>query len=81
MEHEDPGETLESVTSPWRASGRTGPKPWKLDTRKVSTDPHFEEKLVDVVGIYTNPPKRAVVFSFDENTQCRRSTEPHPCCP
>jgi hypothetical protein len=43
--------------------------PWKVDTFKVSTDPDFEKKLVDVVGLYLNPPARAVVFSFDEKTQ------------
>src|SRR5262249_18752418 len=37
-------------------------KPWKLDTFKLSNDPHFEDKLVDVVGLYMNPPERAVVF-------------------
>ena len=31
-------------------------KPWKVDTFKVSNDPRFEEKLVDVVGLYLNPP-------------------------
>ena len=46
-------------------------KPWKVATFKVSNDPHFEDKLVDVVGLYLNPPKRAVVFSFDEKTQCQ----------
>jgi hypothetical protein len=44
-------------------------KPWQVKTFKVSNDPHFEEKLVDVVGLYMDPPKRAVVFSFDEKTQ------------
>ncbi len=44
-------------------------KPWKVETFKLSTDPHFDEKLVDVVGLYLNPPERAVVFSFDEKTQ------------
>jgi hypothetical protein len=34
----------------------------------VSNDPHFEAKLVDVVGLYVNPPARAMVFSFDEKT-------------
>ena len=29
-------------------------KPWKVDTFKISTDPHFEEKLIDVVGLYMN---------------------------
>jgi hypothetical protein len=38
---------------------------------KLSNDPHFEEKLVDVVGLYMNPPARAVVFSFDEKPQCQ----------
>jgi transposase len=46
-------------------------KPWKVDTFKISNDPDFEAKLVDVVGLYVNPPKRAVVFSFDEKTQCQ----------
>jgi hypothetical protein len=41
-------------------------KPWRVDTFKISNDPLFEEKLVDVVGLYMNPPARAVVFSFDE---------------
>lgn len=35
-------------------------KPWKVDTFKISTDPNFEAKLVDVVGLYMNPPERAV---------------------
>jgi transposase len=46
-------------------------KPWKVETFKISNDPHFEDKLVDVVGLYMDPPERAVVFSFDEKTQCR----------
>jgi len=46
-------------------------KPWRVETFKVSNDPHFEDKLVDVVGLYLNPPARAVVFSYDEKTQCQ----------
>jgi len=46
-------------------------KPWRVDNFKLSSDPHFEEKLVDVVGLYMNPPARAAVFSFDEKTQCQ----------
>ena len=46
-------------------------KPWKVDSFTISNDPRFEEKLVDVVGLYLNPPERAVVFSFDEKTQCQ----------
>ena len=40
--------------------------PWQVDRFKISDDPRFEEKLVDVVGLYLNPPQRAVVFAFDE---------------
>jgi len=46
-------------------------RPWRTDTFKLSTDPDFETKLVDVVGLYLDPPERAVVFSFDEKTQCQ----------
>jgi hypothetical protein len=33
-----------------------------VDTFKVSTDPQLTEKLIDVVGLYLNPPERAVVL-------------------
>ena len=46
-----------------------GLKPWKLDTFKISNDPRFEEKLVDVVGLYLNPPEQAVVLCMDEKSQ------------
>jgi len=46
-------------------------QPWRVDAFKVSNDPEFEQKLVDVVGVYLKPPARAVVFSFDEKTQCQ----------
>jgi transposase len=38
-----------------------GLKPWKVNTFKISNDPRFEEKLVDVVGLYLNPPSRSGV--------------------
>jgi transposase len=56
-------------------------KPWKVDTFKISNDPRFEEKLVDVVGMYLNPPARAVVFSFDEKTQCQALDRTQPSLP
>jgi len=56
-------------------------KPWKVDTFKISTDPHFEAKLVDVVGLYMDPPARAVVFSFDEKTQCQALDRTQPSLP
>lgn len=46
----------------WRANGL---KPHLIKTFKVSNDPHFEEKLRDVVGLYLNPPANALVLSAD----------------
>jgi transposase len=56
-------------------------KPWKVDTFKISNDPDFEEKLVDVVGLYLDPPERAVVFSFDEKTQVQALDRTQPSLP
>jgi len=56
-------------------------KPWKVDTFKISNDPRFEEKLIDVVGLYLNPPARAVVFSYDEKTQCQALDRTQPSLP
>lgn len=68
----------DSVARIWRDHGL---KPWRVDTFKVSNDPHFEEKLIDVVGLYVNPPERAVVFSFDEKTQCQALDRTQPSLP
>lgn len=46
-----------------------GLKPHRVDAFKVSNDPRFEEKLVDVVGLYLNPPERAIVMCMDEKSQ------------
>ncbi len=56
-------------------------RPWQVDTFKLSNDPDFEAKLVDVVGLYMNPPERAVVFSFDEKTQCQALDRTQPSLP
>ena len=56
-------------------------KPWKVKTFKISNDPRFEEKLVDVVGLYMDPPERAVVFSFDEKTQRQALDRTQPWLP
>lgn len=58
-----------------------GLKPWQVTTFTVSNDPRFEEKLVDVVGLYLDPPARAVVFSFDEKTQCQALDRTQPSLP
>ena len=46
-------------------SGR-GLKPHLVKTFKLSNDPLFEEKLIDVVGLYLNPREKAVVLCMDE---------------
>jgi transposase len=46
-----------------------GLQPHRVDTFKVSNDPDFTDKLIDVVGLYLNPPERAVVLCMDEKSQ------------
>jgi transposase len=46
-----------------------GLAPHRTDTFKVSTDPKFEDKLIDVVGLYLNPPEKAIVLCLDEKSQ------------
>ena len=62
----------------WHAHGL---KPHLVKTFKLSSDPHFVEKLKDVVGLYLNPPEHALVFSLDEKTQIQaldRTQQPLP---
>lgn len=68
----------DSVAKIWRDHKL---KPWKIDTFKISNDALFEEKLVDVVGLYLNPPAKAAVFSFDEKTQCQALDRTQPSLP
>ncbi|MCC5953679.1 MAG: IS630 family transposase [Acidimicrobiia bacterium] len=68
----------DTVARIWRARNL---RPWRVETFKLSNDPAFEEKLVDVVGLYLNPPERAVVFSFDEKTQCQALDRTQPSLP
>jgi hypothetical protein len=49
----------------WSARGL---QPHRVETFKLSGDPRFEEKLVDVVGLYLNPPENAIVLCMDEET-------------
>jgi len=50
----------------WSARGI---KPHRVKTFKLSNDKHFEEKLVDIVGLYLNAPENAVVLCMDEKSQ------------
>ena len=75
-----PGETHWSCRSMASASGVSsatvqrvwssrGLKPHLVKTFKLSNDKRFEEKLIDVVGLYLNPPDKAVVLCMDEKSQ------------
>ncbi len=68
----------DTVARIWRARNI---KPWMVDTFKLSADPRFEEKLVDVVGLYLNPPERAVVLCVDEKTQVQALERSQPSLP
>ena len=46
-----------------------GIQPHRTQSFKLSKDPQFERKLIDVVGLYMNPPEHSVVFSIDEKPQ------------
>ena len=56
-------------------------KPHQADTFKLSTDPLFMEKVVDVVGLYLNPPEGAVVLSVDEKAQIQALNRSQPVLP
>jgi transposase len=55
-----------TVQRVWSARGL---KPHLVKTFKLSNDKHFDEKLIDVVGLYLNPPDQAVVLCMDEKSQ------------
>lgn len=67
-----------TISRLWRAHGL---KPHLVETFKLSTDPEFVTKLRDVVGLYLDPPKRAVVFSVDEKSQIQALNRTQPGLP
>jgi transposase len=56
-------------------------KPHRLQTFKLSNDKRFEEKLVDVVGLYLNPPENAIVLCMDEKSQIQALDRTQPSLP
>ncbi len=62
----------------WRAFGL---QPHRTDTFKLSTDPLFVEKVRDVVGLYLNPPDRAIVLCVDEKSQVQALDRTQPLLP
>ena len=53
-------------------------KPHRIKTFKISNDPDFAEKVMDVVGLYMNPPTNAMVLSVDEKTQIQALDRTQP---
>jgi transposase len=66
------------VSRVWRAFGLA---PHKQDSWKLSKDPLFVEKVRDVVGLYLDPPERAVVLCIDEKTQIQALNRTAPVFP
>ena len=62
----------------WDAHGL---QPHRVKTFKLSTDPHFTEKLTDVVGLYLNPPDKAIVLCVDEKSQIQALDRTQPGLP
>jgi homeodomain-containing protein len=71
------GVSSASVQRIWSARGL---KPHLVKTFKLSNDRDFEEKLVDVVGLYVNPPDKSVVLCMDEKSQVQALTAPSHRC-
>ena len=67
----------DTVARIWRNHGL---KPWKLTTFKVSSHPHFEDKLVDVVGCTSTPQSGRRCSASTRRPSARRLTAPSPAC-
>ena len=72
------GVSRHSVHTIWQ---RNDLKPHRLRTFKISTDPHFERKFWDVVGLYLDPPSKALVLCCDEKSQCQALERTQPGLP
>jgi transposase len=72
------GLSREAVGRIWRAFGL---QPHRQETWKLSKDPLFVDKVRDVVGLYLNPPERAVVLCVDEKSQIQALDRTAPILP
>ncbi|HKG62593.1 MAG TPA: IS630 family transposase [Solirubrobacteraceae bacterium] len=72
------GLTQSAVHRIWRAFGL---QPHRAETFKLSRDPQFVAKVRDVVGLYLNPPERAVVLCVDEKSQIQALDRTQPILP
>jgi transposase len=72
------GLSQRAVVRIWRAFGL---QPHRSETFKLSTDPFFVEKVRDIVGLYLNPPERAIVLCVDEKSQVQALNRTQPILP
>lgn len=72
------GVTTWQVRQIWQAADL---KPHRLKTFKISNDPHFADKVVDIVGLYMDPPDNALVLCVDEKTQIQALDRTQPGLP
>ncbi|BCJ75888.1 IS630 family transposase [Catellatospora sp. IY07-71] len=72
------GLSQSTVSRVWRTFGL---QPWRAETFKLSTDPLFVEKVRDVVGLYLDPPERALVLCVDEKSQIQALDRSQPVLP
>ena len=72
------GAVQREVADVWREYGL---QPWRAESFKFSTDPQLEAKLRDVVGLYLNPPDKAVVLCVDEKSQVQARDRTAPILP
>jgi len=72
------GMSHHSVHRIWKANDL---KPHLLRTFKISNDPQFEQKFWDVIGLYLNPPDKALVLCCDEKSQCQALERTQPGLP
>jgi transposase len=75
---EDLGVPRDFIHRVWRAFGL---KPHLTKSFKLSTDPHFIEKVRDVVGLYIDPPDKALVLCVDEKSQIQALDRTQPSLP
>jgi transposase len=67
-----------AIAKIWRDWGL---QPWRVETFKFSTDPELDAKVRDVVGLYLNPPDKAVVVCIDEKSQIQALDRTAPILP
>jgi transposase len=72
------GISKSTVSTIWRSHNL---KPHRIKRFKLSRDPHFLEKLTDVVGLYLNPPQQALVLCVDEKSQIQALDRTQPGLP